>query len=285
VIIHQVATDAVCDSAASVTANTTICAPEPSDGFRLQAGQAVVFIYDSSCDAGFSVAAGGFLIDADGANSPGCAADQIVGAVATLNAAPAPPPPCVPAPLCQARPRKGCRDAGKSLIALQDNAIDAKDALAWKWDEGAATDVTAFGDPANGATDYAFCLYETVVSTLAVPPVLALQVAVPAHGTCGSNPCWNPSPDGSGFRYTDGAATSDGVKSVLLQAGADGEAKVTVKSGGINLPLPPPADASHLIAQHPRVRVQLVNREGECWESVYLLPATKSDLTHFKDKY
>jgi hypothetical protein len=280
------ATDFVCDDPTGVTANTALCAPEPTDGFTLQVGQAIVFIYDSSCDTGFAIGAAGFLIDADGLNPLGCAANQIVGVTAGVKAAPAPPPPCVPAPLvCQLKPREPCRVAGKSLVALKANSNNAKDSLSWQWDQGEATDLAAFGDPVNGTTDYAFCLYDTVPAIAAVPPALDMQLVVPAHGTCGANPCWKALSGGTGFQYTDGTAASDGVKSVFLEAGPAGAAKVTLKAGGVNLPLPAPANATNLIGENPKVVAQLVNREGECWQSVYLLPAVTSDLTQFKDKY
>ena len=98
-------------------------------------------------------------------------------------------------------------------------------------------------------------------------------------------PCWQALSGGTGFQYTDGTAASDGVKSVFLEAGPAGAAKVTLKAGGVNLPLPAPANATNLIGENPKVVAQLVNREGECWQSVYLLPAVTSDLTQFKDKY
>src|SRR5262245_48030566 len=93
------ASDCACDT--SVTANTTVCAPEPVDGFTLDPKQAVVFIYDSSCATGFSVGAAGFLIDADGVNSPGCAANEVVAPTFSVAFDPnPPPPPCVPSALC-----------------------------------------------------------------------------------------------------------------------------------------------------------------------------------------
>jgi cysteine-rich repeat protein len=71
----------VCSNPQSVTTSTFICAPAPSDGFSLAPGQAVVFVYDSSLAAqGFSVGAGGFGIDTDASNDPGCAAGSVVSA-------------------------------------------------------------------------------------------------------------------------------------------------------------------------------------------------------------
>ncbi|MFN8642102.1 MAG: hypothetical protein U0802_10775 [Candidatus Binatia bacterium] len=38
----------VCDAATAVTTSTSICGPEPSDGFSLAPGQAVIFIYNGT---------------------------------------------------------------------------------------------------------------------------------------------------------------------------------------------------------------------------------------------
>ncbi|MDX2167425.1 MAG: hypothetical protein SF182_10190 [Deltaproteobacteria bacterium] len=84
----------LCNSAASVTTSTFVCAPEPSDGFALQPGQAVVFVYNGSlAGLGFGVGASGFGIDTNGSNSPGCAAGSVVSAASRNDSSAAPPLP------------------------------------------------------------------------------------------------------------------------------------------------------------------------------------------------
>lgn len=84
----------VCSSTANVTTSTFVCAPEPSDGFPLQPGQAVVFIYNGSlAGLGFGVGAAGFGIDTNGSNSPGCAAGSVVSAASRNDSNAAPPLP------------------------------------------------------------------------------------------------------------------------------------------------------------------------------------------------
>jgi cysteine-rich repeat protein len=84
----------ICNSAASVTTSTFVCAPEPSDGFALQAGQAVVFVYNGSlAGLGFGVGAAGFGIDTNGSNSPGCAAGSVISAASRNDSNAAPPLP------------------------------------------------------------------------------------------------------------------------------------------------------------------------------------------------
>jgi hypothetical protein len=76
------------------TTDTTLCATEPSDGFRLVSGQAIVFVYhDDLATSGFGVGIAGFAIDLDGANATGCAVGQVVGATALTTSQPAPPLP------------------------------------------------------------------------------------------------------------------------------------------------------------------------------------------------
>lgn len=84
----------VCNSSANVTTSTFVCAPEPSDGFALQAGQAVVFVYNGTlAGQGFGVGVAGFGIDTNGANSPGCAAGSVVSAASRNESSAGPPLP------------------------------------------------------------------------------------------------------------------------------------------------------------------------------------------------
>jgi hypothetical protein len=273
----------LCETPTDITTATSRCAPEPTDGFTLQEGQGVVFIYGSSCDTDFWVSSAGFFISADNLNPQLCDANEVVGTTGVLQTAPKPDAPCVPAPLCRTTPRLGCRTSGKSVVQLKDDPNDTKDKLSWRWDQGALTGVNAFGDPVNGSTDYAFCLYQTDKDNPV--PMLAMRAEIPAGGKCGTSSCWSVLPGGVGLQYTDAAATEDGIQSVLLQAGPAGAAKVELKGGGVNLPIPAPFDANHLIGENPAVTAQLVNRLGQCWESKYVLPAAASTVSHFKDKY
>jgi hypothetical protein len=85
------ATANVCDTPGNVTVNSTICAPRPADGFSLTPGQAVVFVYNTTLAClGFDIGAGGFLVDTNGTNPPGCAGNQIVSAAIRLDSNPGP---------------------------------------------------------------------------------------------------------------------------------------------------------------------------------------------------
>ena len=80
---------------ATVTVNTTICAAEPADGFTINTGQAIVFIYNHSLGgSGFTVDAGGFGISTDDVNNPGCDdPPSVVSSSGRTDSQPAPPPP------------------------------------------------------------------------------------------------------------------------------------------------------------------------------------------------
>lgn len=82
----------LCNSAP--TSNSTVCGSIPTDGFTLNKGQVVVFIYNGSLGtSGFTLGAGGFGIDTDGVNNPLCAANTVVTSDALNPSAPPPPPP------------------------------------------------------------------------------------------------------------------------------------------------------------------------------------------------
>lgn len=79
----------------AVTVNTTICATEPSDGFTIGAGEAVVFVYNHTLGmSGFTVDAGGFGISTDNMNNPNCQnPPAVVSSSGRSDSQPAPPPP------------------------------------------------------------------------------------------------------------------------------------------------------------------------------------------------
>ena len=78
--------DATCDNSQNATASSFICAPEPSDGFALGTGQAIVIAYNGSlAGKGFDMGVAGFAIDTNGSNPTGCAAGSVVGAAVRLD--------------------------------------------------------------------------------------------------------------------------------------------------------------------------------------------------------
>jgi cysteine-rich repeat protein len=173
-------------------------------------------------------------------------------------------------PGCAAAPVGGCRrpiQSGQAQLAIRDQALDAKDALQWKWNRGAATPKPDYGFPTT-TTSYQLCVYDGAS--------LVRSVAFPAAGVCGTKRCW--SENGAGFKYADKNGTHGGVTRIVLKGGEDpGKAKIQVKAKGANV-----APPSLPLAQP--VTVQLRNSDGVCWEALYGAPASRNDAGTFKDK-
>jgi hypothetical protein len=80
-----------------------------------------------------------------------------------------------------------------------------------------------FGNPVDGTTAYAACIYDqqdALVATLHVDR---------AQDVCGTKPCWKTLGGPGGFKYGDKALASDGVLQVMLKAGLANKGKVQVK--------------------------------------------------------
>jgi CSLREA domain-containing protein len=162
-------------------------------------------------------------------------------------------------PTCPRLPRGDCQPAlgERSRLALKSVTADhSKDKLSWSWIGSAPVTAGDFGDPVGGATSYALCLYDGDGF-----PRLRVSMA-PAGETCGKAPCWKAT--SSGFLYADPLLHPDGLKKIVLTAGAvAGKARITVKGKGANLGLSLPLAAP--------VRVQLVHNGGAptCWDATF----------------
>jgi len=181
------------------------------------------------------------------------------------------------ADLCAPQPAASCRATapGDAALKIKYAATVNGDQLLFKWKKGAATDVTALGDPQAGVTDYALCLYDS--SSGIDTRVAALRI--PGGGTCGSKPCWIFLPNGKGYKYSNPGRLPDGVQKILIRTGEAGRAKVLIKAKGAAIPNPPLP-----MQQDPRVSVQLINTLGECWGAQLTAPASRNRDDSFKDK-
>jgi len=163
------------------------------------------------------------------------------------------------APTCGLTPLSGCRtpiEPRRALLQLRNTTPDTKDRLLWKWTHGAATTVADFGNPLS-TTGYGLCIYDGNNTRLQA-------AAAPAGGLCNATrarACWRAT--AKGYRYADRDLTPAGVRRIILQSGAAGNAKIVVKGQGALLA--PPA----LPIEHLPVRVQLVSSDGVCWEATY----------------
>jgi len=170
---------------------------------------------------------------------------------------------CPPGEPCAIQPRPSCRAStapAQSALRLRNVADDARDALLWVWNRGAATERNELGDPVGGSDGYALCLYEDAGAASR----LLFRAAIDGGGgDCGGRPCWS-SNGRRGLEYRN-RARAQGIATVSLRSGPDGTARVAIKGRGAHLsdrpeglpalPLPVP------------LRVQLHGSNGLCVET------------------
>ncbi|HWP65316.1 MAG TPA: hypothetical protein VNO26_05330 [Candidatus Limnocylindria bacterium] len=164
---------------------------------------------------------------------------------------------CDPTAGCVATPMQVCRQTvipGKSKLLIKDQNPSDTDKLVWKWARGEQTAVADFGTPAVD-DDYAICLYDETT----LVPALVTRLSAPAAGACGGKPCWRTT--SSGLKYVDAELTPNGIRKLVLKAGGDGSAAITLKAKGSNIPMPSLPLGSVL-----RLQVQ---GNGECWEATF----------------
>jgi len=170
-------------------------------------------------------------------------------------------------PLCAAAPAGGCRKPAVgqkgSLVLTNDATNSLRDELIWKRLAGSATaKVPDFGTPPT-TTDYQLCIYDGTSALIG-------DALAPAGGTCARKSCWSENP--KGLRYADKERTPEGIRQILLNEGAAGEATIIVRGRDQNLTMPPLPSGS-----------QLINSNGVCWEATYST-ATTNSLSEFKAK-
>ena len=182
--------------------------------------------------------------------------------------------PCASSSLCNGAgtcvpvfaPSVGCKIGARHSTVLLQAPPHAR--LSWTWPHGAPTSLSDYGDPTT-TTDYTLCVYDSS----ATGAFLATEVAIPAGGTCGRQPCWHATR--SGFKYGHKA----GVLSATLKVGAaPGVASIKLKGRGPSLPLP-----TLPLQTDPKVMVALRNSAGACWEADYST-AQRNDVTEFRAK-
>jgi hypothetical protein len=136
------------------------------------------------------------------------------------------------------------------------------DALVWSWRTGEATSKRDFGDPVAGNTDFALCMY---AQDFAGPIFVA---RIPGNAACAPGArCWSRTD--KGYAYRARSARPSGIRSVSLEAGADGRARIVVRGRGPALEVPAPPYAGPIM-------MQLVKTDGSapCWEATHDLVRT-----------
>jgi hypothetical protein len=154
----------------------------------------------------------------------------------------------VKGPACPSAPQAGCASAPKGVVAIKNDAVDKKDKLQWKWQNG-TLDSAQIGTP-TGQNDVAVCVYDQ-------NGYLAGDAL--AHGVT----AWRAKP--TGLQYVEKSGAHAGVTSLKSKT-AVGKGQIQVKGAGASLALPAGPATFPLTAQ-------LVNLgTGDCWESVFPTP-------------
>jgi hypothetical protein len=217
---------------------------------------------------------GGACGDASACTSSGtCSGGACTGATTT----------CLPCQICTAAtcvdgPKPtGCKGMTKPLKAtlfLQDRSPDDLDQVKWKWSSGEATSFQDLGDPLH-ADAYALCVYDASSQLL-------MRMVAPAGGTCGTKPCWKMIGSAivpKGYKYKDFDGLPNDLDGLVLKAGADGKAKMTLKGKGVNVPMP----ALSTLALP--LTTQLQSGNGQCYEATFSSSGVTVDTsTLFKAK-
>jgi uncharacterized delta-60 repeat protein len=166
-------------------------------------------------------------------------------------------------------PAGTCASPGKGKLLIKRDADPAKDKLLFKWLKGTAEN-TDLDDP-TASSDYSLCVYDDDGQ--------ALQMTVPAGGTCGADPCWTS--NSSGYQYKDKSVppTNAGIALIKLKSGT-GKAKAIIKARGDSLP---DGDGQPFSGD---VTALLVNEEtGVCFATSFSgSQITQNDTEGFKGK-
>ncbi|MFM7143461.1 MAG: hypothetical protein ACKO2K_16275 [Alphaproteobacteria bacterium] len=158
----------------------------------------------------------------------------------------------------------GCATAAKGSLRLVVGSDPARNRLIYKWTNGTAA-ISQLGDPVNGDTSYALCLY--------ADGLLAVEAVVPSNGASGQvrKAPWILIETGARYRLKEGSA--DGITGVDLMIGI-GKARVGITGKGANLVLP-----ALPLAAGSEVRAQFVKNPGsgpDCQESSFPAPFTRN---------
>jgi hypothetical protein len=170
----------------------------------------------------------------------------------------------------------GCGPAlggGKSTILMRrKSGAPEKDALTWKWKNGAPMSIADFGDPPTSTGSYYLC----VIDHTGGVPTLRMQRTAPGGAFfCSDGNCWKPRPNG--FAYTAKSGQPEGITAMTLGAGDTGHGKINVKGKGAALALP-----AGLFTAPVTVRLKRDDAPA-CWDATFSVPK-KNDGTLFKAK-
>jgi DNA-binding beta-propeller fold protein YncE len=184
----------------------------------------------------------------------------------------------LPAVGCQPAPRTGCVAAGRAVVTINERSAGNESIKIVLRNLTQLTTRANFGEPMFGTTRYDVCVHDqsgALVGDLTVDR---------ANQLCGSKPCWKGT--STGWRYTDNAATADGVSKMTLKSGVAGKGSATLKAankaskGQASMPTGFTAD---LQAPNAGARVQILTSDAQCFETT-LATISKNTATEFSAK-
>ena len=112
-----------------------------------------------------------------------------------------------------------------------------------------------FGDPVGDTPDYTLCVYSGILDLS-----LIHESSISGGGGCNGKPCWRATDEG--YRYKDGAGSSDGYRKGRFEVSDDGSTRMELRAkGGPSLSLP--------ILGEQNVISQLIVDDGagpRCWQ-------------------
>lgn len=164
---------------------------------------------------------------------------------------------------CEAGPSLGCVSPGGGVLRIQDSVKDSRDAVSWTFRKGPAMAQSTFGDPVNGSTSFALCVYDgnSLVMEARVGPSSTFWKAIR-----------------NGYRYRDRAGLSDGYRRLVLKGGNPGRSRITARLSGASVPLPLPFSPTQFLDAALGVTVQLRQSGGGCYETVFPAATVKKNL-------
>lgn len=160
--------------------------------------------------------------------------------------------------------------AETSLLEINDATSDVRDSLLFRWTGGENTAPREFGDPFT-ATGSSICLW---AGTEEATMEKVYESTVPPGGVCNGRACWRAIREG--YRFRDPGRSHRGITDVVLKAGQDGTARLSVKGKGNDLDLPP----LPLVPEGGVARVQIRN-DDVCWEANFSSSISTNDSTRF----
>jgi hypothetical protein len=160
---------------------------------------------------------------------------------------------------CPPSPLAGCQTSAKVQIQVNEKT-PGKEQIKVKIDRlASALPLSFFGDPVNGNSGYAVCIYNQANARVAT-----LRVNRPQQ-MCGTRLCWKIA-GGTSYKYSDKLLSSDGMLQLQMKSGIAGKGKVVAK-GKNNAPkglTALPTGVAAQMAGNTQARVQLMSSHGAC---------------------